>query len=146
MNFNELGTDVLALDRSQYSDWALKIIDKRNLTNQDDPVVAMIELLDDLRVRLEKGAAIEELRTVASHFEINLALAQVEFGRIDLALESIDKFTDRLDQIEKRFTHTTDKVLKQSVAAIAINYVMPLVYALFGVVLCFALQKLLGHL
>jgi hypothetical protein len=138
--------DIIPVDRNHYSDWALGIIEKRGLTSGDDPVVTMITLLDELRIKLEKDASIDELKAVASRFEGNLALAQVEFGRIDLALDSIQKFTERLDNIEKRFTQTTDKVLKQSVAAIAINYVMPLVYVLFGVVLCFALQKLLGHL
>src|ERR1700758_1173616 len=138
--------DIIPVDRNHYSDWALGIIEKRGLTSGDDPLVTMITLLDELRIKLEKDASIDELKAVASRFEGNLALAQVEFGRIDLALDSIQKFTESLDNIEKSFTQTTYKVLKQSVASIAINYVMPLVYVLFGVVLCFALQNLLGHL
>ena len=136
----------LTLKRDQYSDWALQIIDKRGLTSPDDPLVMMIALLDALRGRLEKEGSTKELRAIASHFEKTLASAQVEFSRIDLALDSLNKFTERLDDIEKRFTKTTDKILRQNVASIAINHLLPVVYVLFGVVLSFALQKLLGRL
>ena len=136
----------LTLRRDQYSDWALEIIDQRGLTSPDDPLVMMIALLDALRSRLEKEGSTKELRAIASHFEKTLASAQVEFSRIDLALDSLNKFTERLDDIEKRFTKTTDKILRQNVASIAINHLLPVVYVLFGVALSFALQKLLGRL
>ena len=136
----------LTLKRDQYSDWALEIIDKRGLTSPDDPLVMMIALLDALRGRLEKDGSTKELRAIASHFEKTLASAQVEFSRIDLALDSLNKFTERLDDLEKRFTKATDKILRQNVAAIAINHLLPVVYVLFGIALSFALQKLLGRL
>ena len=106
----------------------------------------MIGLLDTFRLKTLEDLSFRPVDKVAGQLEVALARAEMEFSRIDLAVKALHEFVGRLNSFEKRFSRTTNKVLRQNVASVAINHVMPLVYVLFGIALCFALQKLLGRL
>jgi hypothetical protein len=134
------------IGRSKYSDFALQLIDQRGLRDAEDPEVLMIGLLDTFRLKTLEDMSFRQVDKVAGQLEVALAHAEMEFSRIDLAVKALHEFVGRLNSFEKRFSRTTNKVLRQNVASVAINHVMPLVYVLFGIALCFALQKLLGRL
>ena len=134
------------IDRSKYSDFAIQLIDEHGLKDAEDPEVLMIGLLDTFRLRILEDLSLRQLDRISTQVQETLAHAELEFSRIDFVIKALQEFMGRLDLFEKRFTSTTDKVLRQNVASVAINHVLPLVYVLFGIALCFMLQKLLGRL
>jgi hypothetical protein len=134
------------IDRSKYSEFALQLIDQRGLGDAEDPEVLMIGLLDKFRLNILEEMSFRQVDKVAGQLEVAQARAEMEFSRIDSAVKAFHEFMGRLNSFEKRFRRTTDKVIRQNIASIVLNFVMPLVYVLFGIALCFALQKLLGRL
>jgi hypothetical protein len=134
------------IDRSKYSDFALQLIDEYGLKDAEDPEVLMIGLLDTFRFRILEDLSFRQLDKISTQVQETLAHAELEFSRIDLVLKALQEYMGRLDSFEKGFTRTTDKVLHQNVASVTINHVLPILYVLFGIALCFALQKLLGRL
>lgn len=146
---SDVGEDANAgapVDRLKYSDFALQLMDQRGLKDSEDPEVLLIGLLDMFRLKILEDVSLRQLDKVATQFKGTLAHAEVEFGRIDLAIKALHEFMGQLKAFEKRFTRTTNKVLRQNIASIAINHVMPLIYVLFGVALSFALQKIFVRL
>jgi hypothetical protein len=134
------------VDRLKYSDFALQLMEQRGLKDSEDPEVVLIGLLDMFRLKILEDVSLRQLDKVAAQVKGTLVHAEVEFGRIDLALKALHEFTGQVKVFEKRFTRTTNKVLRQNIASIAINHVMPLMYVLFGVALSFALQKIFSRL
>jgi hypothetical protein len=140
------GTPVVPIDRSKYSEFALDLIEQRGIQDPEDPEAIMIGILDKFRLKILEDISLTQLDKVAPQLREAVAQAGVEFGQIDLAVKALNEFMGKLNTIEKRFTRTTDRVLRQNIASIAINHVMPLIYVIFGIALCFALQKALGRL
>jgi len=137
---------VAPIDRSKYSEFALDLIEQRGIQDPEDPEALMIGILDIFRLKILEDISLTQLDKVAPQLKEAVAQAEVEFGQIDLALKALNEFMGKLNTIEKRFTRTTDRVLRQSIASIALNHVMPLIYVIFGIALCFAMQKALGRL
>ena len=106
----------------------------------------MIGLLDTFRLKILEDLSLRQLDTTATQMNSALARAEVEFGQIDSFLKVLREAILQQKSLEKRFTRTTNKVLRQNIVSIVINHVTPLVYVIFGVVLSFALQKALGRL
>ena len=137
---------VVPIDRSKYSEFALELIDSRGIRDSEDPEAILIGLLDAFKLKILEDLSLRQLDTVATQMNSAVARAEVEFGQIDSFLKVLQEAIGQQKRLEKRFTRTTDRVLRQNIVSIAINHVMPLVYVIFGVVLCFALQKALGRL
>lgn len=133
------------IDRSKYSEFALQLLDQCGLRDAEDPEVLMIGLLDTFRLKILEDMSFRQVDKVTGQMEVALAQAEMEFRRMDCVVKALQEFMGGLNSFEKRFSRTTNKVLRQNVASIAINYVIPLVYVLFGIALSFALQKLLGR-
>jgi hypothetical protein len=137
---------VVPIDRSKYSEFALELIDSRGIRDSEDPEAILIGLLDAFRSKILEDLSLRQLDAVSTQMNSAVARAEVEFGQIDSFLKLLQEAIGQQKSLEKRFTRTTDKVLRQNVVSIAINHVIPLVYVIFGVALCFALQKALGRL
>jgi hypothetical protein len=65
------------IDRKEFSETALSLIDRYRIDNANDPVAAFIAIVDQMNAKQ---------REAVSQFEAATALASVEFGRIDLAI------------------------------------------------------------
>ena len=137
---------VVPIDRSKYSEFALELIDIRGIRDSEDPEAILIGLLDTFRLKILEDLSLRQLDTFATQMNSVVTRAEVEFGQIDSFLRVLQETIGQQKSLEERFTRTTDKVLRQNIVSIAINHVMPLVYVIFGVALCFALQKALGRL
>lgn len=81
-------------------------------------------------------------REVISRFESAIALAGVEFGRIDLAIEKAEEAQGQIEtlllalrQTQKDFALTTNKFRQQSNADIILNHLKPCIYGLLGAIL-----------
>jgi hypothetical protein len=134
------------IDRSRYSEFALELIESRGIRDSEDPEAVMIGLFDIFRLKILEDLSLKHLDTITNQMDSALAKAEVEFGQIDGFLKALQEAIAQQRNLEKRFARTTDKVLRQNIVSIAINHVMPLVYVIFGVALCFVLQKALGRL
>jgi hypothetical protein len=137
---------VVLIDRSKYSEFALELINSRGIRDSEDPEAILIGLLDTFRLKILEDLSLRQLDTFATQMNSVVTRAEVEFGQIDSFLRVLQETIGQQKSLEERFTRTTDKVLRQNIVSIAINHVMPLVYVIFGVALCFALQKALGRL
>ena len=122
------------------------MIDSHGIRDSEDPEAILIGLLDTFRLKILEDLSLRQLDTFATQMNSAVARAEVEFCQIDSFLKVLQEAIGEQKSLEKRFTRTTDKVLRQNIASIAINHVMPLVYVIFGVLLCFALQRALGRL
>ena len=134
------------IERSRYSEFALELIASRGIRDPEDPEAVMIGLLDIFRLKILEDLSLKHLDAISNQMDSALARAEVEFGQIDGFSKDLQEAIVQQGNLEKRFARTTDKVLRQNIASIAINHVMPLVYVIFGVALCFVLQKALGRL
>jgi hypothetical protein len=122
-----------ALDRDQFSDDALSILDRYQVRNASDPMAILIGTIDRMT---------SNQREVISRFEAAIALAGIEFGRIDLAIQKAEEIqrqveflVTKLDRTQKDFAVTTDKIRRRGNSDIVLNHVKPFIYGLFGTVL-----------
>src|ERR1700735_533250 len=94
-----------AIDRNEFSESALSLLDLYRIDNADDPMAIFVSMVDKMSANQ---------REAISRFESAIALAGVEFGRIDLAIEKAEE-TQRqvetlllaLKQTQKDFALTT---------------------------------------
>src|ERR1700761_560157 len=71
-----------AIDRNAFSESALTLLDVYRIDNADDPMAIFVSIVDKMSANQ---------REVISRFESAIALAGVEFGRIDLAIEKAEE-------------------------------------------------------
>lgn len=121
------------IDRNEFSENALFLLDRYRIDNANDPVAVFVSIIDKM------GA---NQREVISRFEAAIALAGVEFGRIDLAIGMAEETQRRvealmlaLNQTQKDFELTTNKIRQRSNADIILNHLQPCIYGLFGAIL-----------
>jgi hypothetical protein len=122
-----------ALDRNQFSDDALSILDRYQIRFANDPMAILIGTLDRMNANQ---------REVISRFEAAIALAGIEFGRIDLAIQKaegiqqqVEALVTKLDRTQQDFALTTDKIRRRSNSDILLNHLKPFIYGIFGSVL-----------
>lgn len=121
------------IDRDAFSENALFLLDRYRIDNANDPMAIFVSIVDRMSANQ---------REVISRFEAAIALAGVEFGRIDLAIEKAEE-TQRqaevllvaLGRAEKDFALTTNKIRQRSNADIVLNHLKPFIYVLFGAML-----------
>jgi hypothetical protein len=122
-----------AIDRNEFSEDALSLLDLYRIDNADDPMAIFVSIVDKMSANQ---------REVISRFESAIALAGVEFGRIDLAIQKAEE-TQRqaetlllaLRQTQKDFALTTNKFRQRSNADIVLNHLKPCIYGLLGAIL-----------
>ena len=78
------------IDRTELSESALSLLDRYRIENANDPMAIFITIVDTMNARQ---------REAISHFEAAIALAGVEFGRIDLALEKAEETQKRVETL-----------------------------------------------
>jgi hypothetical protein len=123
----------LAIDRSQFSEDALSILDRYNVDNATDPLAILVGAIDRMTANQ---------REVISRFETAIALAGIEFGRIDLAIQKaeeiqqgVESLVAAIGRVQNDFAVTTDKIRKRSNSDVLLNHLNPLIYGLFGALL-----------
>jgi hypothetical protein len=121
------------IDRNAFSETALSLLDRYQVDDANDPLAIFVSIVD-------KMAA--QQREVISRFEAAIALAGVEFGRIDFAIEKaeetqkqVEALVSALRQMERDFALTTNKIRERSNFDILLNHVKPCIYGIFGAVL-----------
>lgn len=122
-----------AIDRNEFSENALCLLDLYRIDNADDPMAIFVSIVDKMSANQ---------REVISRFESAIALAGVEFGRIDLAIEKAEETQRQVEilllalrQTQKDFALTTNKSRHQSNADILLNHLKPCIYGLLGAIL-----------
>ena len=130
---NEALDGSVTLDRNQFSDDALSILDRCQIRNANDPMAILIGTLDRMNANQ---------REVISQFEAAIALAGIEFGRIDLAIQKaeeiqqqVETLVTKLDRTQNDFALTTDKIRRRSNSDILLNHLKPFIYGIFGAAL-----------
>jgi hypothetical protein len=121
------------IDRNEFSEHALFLLDRYRIDNANDPMAIFVSIVDQMSANQ---------REVISRFEAAIALAGVEFGRIDLAIQKAEE-TQRqaeallvaLGRTQKDFVLTTNKIRQRSNADIVLNHLKPFIYGLFGAML-----------
>ena len=120
------------IDRKEFSETALSLIDRYRIDNANDPVATFIAIVD----------MNANQREAVSQFEAATALASVEFGRIDLAIGKAEETQKRvealikaLDRMQKDFTLTTNKIRERSIFDIVLNHLAPFIYGVFGAII-----------
>jgi len=121
------------IDRKEFSETALSLIDRYRIDNANDPVATLIAILDKMNA---------SQREAVSQFEAATALAGIEFGRIDLAIGKAEETQKRvealikaLDKMQKDFTSTTNKIRERSIFDIVLNHLTPFIYGVFGAII-----------
>jgi hypothetical protein len=121
------------IDRDAFSENALFLLDRYRIDNANDPIAIFVSIIDRMSANQ---------REVISRFEAAIALAGVEFGRIDLAIEKAEQaqrqaeaLLGALGRTQKDFALTTDKIRQRSNADIVLNHLKPFIYGLFGAIL-----------
>jgi hypothetical protein len=121
------------LDRNELSEHALRLLDRYGVNDANDPMAIFVSMVDKMSAHQ---------REVISRFEAAIALAGVEFGRIDLAIEKaeetqrhVEALVIALDQTQKDFAVTTNKIRKRSNFDIILNHLQPCIYGFFGAIL-----------
>lgn len=122
-----------AIDRNQFSEDALTILDRYNVNNATDPLAILVGAIDRMTANQ---------REVISRFETAIALAGIEFGRIDLAIQkaeeiqrSVECLVTAVGRMQSDFALTTDKIRKRSNGDILLNHLKPFIYGFFGALL-----------
>jgi ribosomal protein L17 len=122
-----------AIDRNQFSEDALTILDHYNVNNATDPLAILVGAIDRMTANQ---------REVISRFETAIALAGIEFGRIDLAIQkaeeiqrSVESLVTATGRMQSDFAVTTDKIRQRSNSDILLNHLKPFIYGLFGALL-----------
>lgn len=123
----------IPIDRNEFSENALFLLDLYRIDNANDPMAIFVSIVDKMSANQ---------REVISRFESAIALAGVEFGRIDLAIEKAEETQLQaealllaLRQTQKDFASITDKILRRSNADIVLNHLKPCIYVLLGAIL-----------
>jgi hypothetical protein len=123
----------MPIDRSQYSDDALSVLDYYHVNSATDPLAILVGAIDRMTANQ---------REVISRFESAIALAGIEFGRIDLAIQKAEEIQQGVESLvtavarmQKDFALTTDKIRKRSNSDIILNHLKPFIYGLFGALL-----------
>jgi hypothetical protein len=118
------------IDRRKFSETALSLLDQYRIENANDPMAVLISIVDTMNANQHEAI---------SQFEAAIALAGIEFGRIDLAIEKaeetqkrVETVTKALDMLQKDFISTTNKIRERSNFAIVFNHLSPFIYGLFG--------------
>jgi hypothetical protein len=132
------------IDRREFSETALLLLDQYRVDNANDPMAIFIAIVDRFNANQ---------REAISQFEAAIALASVEFGRIDLALEKSDEtqkrvetLTKALDRLQIDFTSTANKIRERSNFAIVLNHLSPFIYGLFGAMIALLVVFSILHL
>jgi hypothetical protein len=121
------------IDRREFSEDALLLLDRYRVNDANDPMAIFVSIVDKMSTHQ---------REVISRFEAAIALAGIEFGRIDLAIGKVEE-TQRqvealviaLDQTQQDFALTTNKIRQRSNSDILLNHLKPVIYGLFGAIL-----------
>lgn len=132
------------IDRDAFSENALFLLDRYRIDNANDPMAIFVSIVDRMSANQ---------REVISRFEAAIALAGVEFGRIDLAIEKAEE-TQRqaevllvaLGRTQKDFALTTNKIRQRSNADIVLNHLKPFIYGVFGATLTLLILFVRLHL
>src|SRR5580704_13142337 len=118
------------LDRNEFSENALLLLDRYRVDDANDPMAIFVSIVDKMSANQ---------REVISRFESAIALAGVEFGRIDLAIEKTEETQRKVEtlllalrQTQKDFALTRNKLRQQSNADILLNHLKPCIYGLLG--------------
>jgi hypothetical protein len=121
------------IDRNAFSDNALSLLDQYHIDNANDPMAIFVSIVDKMSANQ---------REVISRFEAAIALAGVEFGRIDLAIgkaeetqKQVEALVLALARTEKDFALTTNKIRERSNFDIVLNHLKPCIYGIFGAIL-----------
>ena len=121
------------IDRDAFSENALCLLDRYRIDNANDPIAIFVSIIDRMSANQ---------REVISRFEAAIALAGVEFGRIDLAIEKAEQaqrqaeaLLGALGRTQKDFALTTNKIRQRSNTDIVLNHLKPFIYGLFGAIL-----------
>jgi hypothetical protein len=121
------------IDRKEFSETALSLIDRYRIDNANDPVATFIAIVDQMNANQ---------REAVSRFEAATALASVEFGRIDLAIGKAEETQKRvealikaLDRMQKDFTLVTNKIRERSIFDIVLNHLAPFTYGVCGAII-----------
>lgn len=122
-----------AIDRNEFSENALFLLDRYHINNANDPIAIFVSIVDKMSANQ---------REVISRFESAIALAGVEFGRIDLAIGKVEEIQRQVEasiialgQTQKDFARTTNKIRQRGNADIIFNHLKPCIYGLFGAIL-----------
>jgi hypothetical protein len=114
------------------SDDALSILDRYQIRNANEPMAILIGTIDRMNANQ---------REVISRFEPAIALAGIEFGRIDLAIQKaeeiqqqVESLAVKLDRTQKDFALRMDKIRQRSNSDILMNHLNPFIYCAFGAV------------
>src|ERR1700750_115276 len=113
------------LDRNELSENTLFLLDRYRIDNANDPMAIFASIVDQMSAHQ---------REVISRFEAAIALAGVEFGRIDLAIEKAEE-TQRqaevllatLGRTQKDLALTTNRIRQRSNADIVLNHLKPFI-------------------
>src|ERR1700736_3408970 len=121
------------IERNEFSENALFLRDRYRIDNANDPMAIFVSMVDKMSANQ---------REVISRFEAAIALAGVEFGRIDLAIGKAEETQSQvqplmmaLDATQKDFALTTNKIRQRSNFDIMLNHLKPFIYGLFGAIL-----------
>lgn len=132
------------IDRRRFSETALSLLDQHRIDNANDPMAIFISIVDAMNANQ---------REAISQFEAAIALAGIEFGRIDLAIEKaeetqkrVDTLTRGLETLQKDFTSTTNKIRERSNFAIVLNLLSPFIYGFFGATITLLAAIIILHL
>jgi hypothetical protein len=132
------------IDRNEFSENALLLLDRYRVDDANDPMAIFISIVDQMSAHQ---------REVISRFEAAIALAGVEFGRIDLAIgkaeetqRHVEALVIALDQTQKDFAVTTNKIRQRSNSDIILNHLRPCIYGLFGAILALLVVFISLHL
>ncbi len=132
------------IDRRNFSETASSLLDRYGIENANDPVAIFITIVDAMNANQ---------REAISQFEAAIALAGVEFGRIDLAIEKaeetqkrVETLTRALDKLQKEFTSTTNKIRERNNFAIVLNHLSPFIYGFFGATITLLVAFTILHL
>jgi hypothetical protein len=145
LGFSEVGDQPFRpLDRNEFSENALLLLDRYRVDDANDPMAILVSIVDKMSA---------QQREVVSRFEAAIALAGVEFGRIDLAIEKaeetqrqVEALVIALDQTQKDFAVTTNKIRQRSISDIVLNHLKPCIYGLFGAILALLVVFISLHL
>jgi hypothetical protein len=129
----ERSDSFMPIDRNEFSDNALFLLDRYRIDNANDPIAIFVSIVDQMSANQ---------REVISRFEAAIALAGVEFGRIDLAIQKAEEAQRQAEAIlvalgrtQKDLALTTNKIRQRSNADIVLNHLKPFIYGLFGATL-----------
>jgi hypothetical protein len=121
------------IDRDALSESALSLLDQYQIDDANDPIAIFVSIVDKMAANQCE---------VISRFEAAIALAGVEFGRIDLAIEKAEEtqkqaeaLVSALCRTQKDFAERTNKIRQRSNFDILLNHLKPCVYGIFGAVL-----------